>query len=89
MNLNNKKVLYFHKYNCNEYYFDGNQWITEPNVDELDEDIPQRQELSIFPIIPTIGIPLPYVSYGGSSFLSFSIMFFIYLNFDSSRLKED
>ena len=39
-------------------------------------------------IIPTIGIPLPYVSYGGSSFLSFSIMFFIYLNFDSSRLKE-
>ena len=39
-------------------------------------------------ILPTIGIPLPYVSYGGSSFLSFSIMFFIYLNFDSSRLKE-
>ena len=39
-------------------------------------------------IIPTIGIPLPYVSYGGSNFLSFSIMFFIYLNFDSSRLKE-
>ena len=39
-------------------------------------------------ILPTIGIPLPYVSYGGSSFLSFSIMLFIYLNFDSSRLKE-
>ena len=39
-------------------------------------------------IIPTIGIPLPFISYGGSSFLSFSIMFFIYLNFDSSRLKE-
>ena len=39
-------------------------------------------------ILPTIGIPLPYVSYGGSSFVSFSIMFFIYLNFDSSRLKE-
>jgi len=39
-------------------------------------------------LLPTIGIPLPYVSYGGSSFLSFSIMFFIYLNFDSSRLKE-
>jgi len=40
-------------------------------------------------ILPTIGIPLPYISYGGSSFLSFSIMFFIYLNFDSSRLKEN
>ncbi len=39
-------------------------------------------------ILPTIGIPLPYVSYGGSSFLTFSIMLFIYLNFDSSRLKE-
>ena len=40
-------------------------------------------------VLPTIGIPLPYVSYGGSSFLSFSIMLFIYLNFDSSRLKEN
>ena len=39
-------------------------------------------------ILPTIGIPLPYVSYGGSNFLSFSVMLFIYLNFDSSRLKE-
>jgi len=40
------------------YYFDGNQWVPEPNVDEPDENIPQRQELSIFPIIPTIGISI-------------------------------
>jgi rod shape determining protein RodA len=40
-------------------------------------------------LIPSIGIPLPFISYGGSSLLIFSIMFFIYLNFDSSRLKED
>ncbi len=40
------------------YYFDGNQWIPEPNVDELDEEIPQRRELSIFPIIPSIGISI-------------------------------
>ena len=40
-------------------------------------------------LVPSIGIPLPYISYGGSSLLIFSIMFFIYLNFDSSRLKED
>ena len=39
-------------------------------------------------LVPSIGIPLPYISYGGSSLLIFSIMFFIYLNFDSSRLKE-
>ena len=40
-------------------------------------------------LVPSVGIPLPYISYGGSSLLIFSIMFFIYLNFDSSRLKED
>ena len=40
-------------------------------------------------LVPSIGIPLPFISYGGSSLLIFSIMFFIYLNFDSSRLKED
>ena len=39
-------------------------------------------------LIPSIGIPLPYISYGGSSLLIFSLMFFIYINFDSSRLKE-
>jgi rod shape determining protein RodA len=40
-------------------------------------------------LVPSIGIPLPFISYGGSSLLMFSVMFFIYLNFDSSRLKED
>ena len=40
-------------------------------------------------LVPSIGIPLPFISYGGSSLLIFSVMFFIYLNFDSSRLKED
>ena len=39
-------------------------------------------------LIPSIGIPLPYISYGGSSLFIFSLMFFIYINFDSSRLKE-
>ena len=40
-------------------------------------------------LIPSIGIPLPFISYGGSSLLIFSLMFFVYINFDSSRLKED
>ena len=40
-------------------------------------------------LIPSIGIPLPFISYGGSSLLIFSMMFFVYINFDSSRLMED
>ena len=40
-------------------------------------------------LVPSVGIPLPYISYGGSSLLIFSVMFFIYLNFDSSRMRED
>ena len=42
------------------YYFDGNEWVPEPNVDELDENIPQKQELSIFPLIPTIGFSIEF-----------------------------
>ena len=42
------------------YYFDGNQWLPEPNVDEADENIPQKRELSIFPIIPTIGFSIEF-----------------------------
>jgi rod shape determining protein RodA len=37
-------------------------------------------------LVPTIGIPLPFISYGGSSLMAFSLMFFIYLNLDSNRL---
>lgn len=42
------------------YYFDGDQWVPEPNVDEPDENIPQKQELSIFPLIPTIGFSIEF-----------------------------
>ena len=40
-------------------------------------------------ILPTIGIPLPFFSYGGSGLLFFTAMLFIFLKFDASRLKED
>ncbi len=39
-------------------------------------------------ILPTVGIPLPFFSYGGSGLLSFTILLFIFLKLDSNRLKE-
>lgn len=36
-------------------------------------------------LLPVIGIPLAFVSYGGSSLIAFSIMFFTFLKFDSER----
>ncbi len=37
-------------------------------------------------IVPVIGIPLPLISYGGSSMLSFTILIFILLKLDSNRM---
>ncbi len=37
-------------------------------------------------LIPVIGIPLPFISYGGSSVLAFSILVFIMLRLDADRL---
>ena len=39
-------------------------------------------------LLPTIGIPLPFMSYGGSGLLFFTILLFIFLRFDANRLKE-
>ena len=39
-------------------------------------------------LVPTIGIPLPFISYGGSSLLAFTILIAIYLNLDANRLNE-
>jgi rod shape determining protein RodA len=38
-------------------------------------------------IIPVIGIPLPFFSYGGSSLWGFTIMLFIFLRLDASRTE--
>ena len=37
-------------------------------------------------IVPSIGIPLPLISYGGSSLLTFTIMIFILVKLDSNRM---
>ena len=39
-------------------------------------------------LIPTIGIPLPFFSYGGSGLWAFTILVFIFLKLDSNRLNE-
>jgi rod shape determining protein RodA len=37
-------------------------------------------------ILPVIGIPLPFFSYGGSSLWGFTILLFIFLKLDAQRL---
>lgn len=38
-------------------------------------------------VFPTVGIPLPFFSYGGSSLWGMLILIFIFLRFDASRLE--
>jgi len=39
-------------------------------------------------LVPVIGIPLPFFSYGGSALLSFTVLLFIFIRLDSNRLNE-
>lgn len=39
-------------------------------------------------LVPVIGIPLPFFSYGGSSFLSFTMLLFIFLKLDTMRTER-
>lgn len=39
-------------------------------------------------IVPVIGIPLPFFSYGGSSLLAFTILLFVALRLDSARQES-
>ena len=38
-------------------------------------------------LTPVIGIPLPFFSYGGSSLWGFTILLFIFLRLDASRME--
>jgi rod shape determining protein RodA len=38
-------------------------------------------------LVPVIGIPLPFFSYGGSSLWAFTILLFIFLRLDANRLQ--
>lgn len=39
-------------------------------------------------IFPTIGVPLPYFSYGGSGLWGFTILLFIFLKMDANKINE-
>ena len=39
-------------------------------------------------LTPTIGIPLPFLSYGGSSLLAFTLLLFIFIRLDANRINE-
>jgi rod shape determining protein RodA len=39
-------------------------------------------------LIPTIGIPLPFFSYGGSSLWGFTLLLFVFIKLDSNRINE-
>jgi rod shape determining protein RodA len=39
-------------------------------------------------LFPTIGVPLPFFSYGGSSLWAFTILLFIFLKLDSNKVNE-
>ncbi|MFA7116306.1 MAG: rod shape-determining protein RodA [Bacteroidales bacterium] len=38
-------------------------------------------------LFPVVGIPLPFISYGGSSFITFSLLLFIFIKIDLERWK--
>ena len=39
-------------------------------------------------LTPTIGIPLPFLSYGGSSLLAFTLLLFIFIRLDANKINE-
>ncbi|MEO8235456.1 MAG: rod shape-determining protein RodA [Flavobacterium sp.] len=39
-------------------------------------------------IFPTIGVPLPFMSYGGSSLWGFTILLFIFIKMDANKVNE-
>jgi rod shape determining protein RodA len=39
-------------------------------------------------LVPTVGIPLPFFSYGGSGLWGFTILLFIFIKLDSNKINE-
>jgi rod shape determining protein RodA len=39
-------------------------------------------------LFPTIGVPLPFFSYGGSSLWAFTILLFVFIKMDANKVNE-
>jgi len=39
-------------------------------------------------VFPTIGVPLPFFSYGGSGLWGFTILLFIFIKMDANKVNE-
>ena len=39
-------------------------------------------------LLPTIGIPLPFFSYGGSALWGFTLLLFVFIRLDANRTYE-
>jgi rod shape determining protein RodA len=42
----------------------------------------------VLDLLPTVGIPLPFISYGGSSLWAFTILLFIFIKLDAHRMED-
>lgn len=42
----------------------------------------------VLDLLPTVGIPLPFFSYGGSSLWAFTLLLFIFIKLDSGRIDD-
>lgn len=42
----------------------------------------------VLDLLPTVGIPLPFFSYGGSSLWAFTLLLFIFIKLDATRLDD-
>ena len=40
-------------------------------------------------LLPTVGIPLPFMSYGGSGLMGFTILLFLFIKLDAHRMSYD
>jgi rod shape determining protein RodA len=38
-------------------------------------------------VAPVIGIPLPFISYGGSALLAFTMLLFVFIRLDTQRYE--